>query len=146
MGGCTSWSPMGFGRVVPVKWHPHERLDLRIGSSALHSNEMNNGIYFSCQWSLFQCYGGLVCIFSNLLQVQFPFSAIANISRFLPLMSLPLLLPPPSVCHPPPTRPPAELLLQTQLRGRLDPAETPHRCECDPVETAPSPSTVAISL
>lgn len=30
-----------------------------------------------------------------------------------------------SVCHPPSTRPPARLLLQTQLRGRLDPGEPP---------------------
>lgn len=38
---------------------------------------------------------------------------------------------PPSVCHPPPARPPARLLLQTQLRGRLDSVEVPHRRECD---------------
>lgn len=60
------------------------------------------------------------------------FSVIADISKFLPLISLPSSSPSPSVCHPPPTRPPARLLLQTQLRGRLNPAEIPHRCECDP--------------
>lgn len=50
---------------------------------------------------------------------------------FLSLMSVPSSSSP-SVCHPPPARPPARLLLQTQLRGRLRPAGSPRRCERDP--------------
>lgn len=37
-----------------------------------------------------------------------------------------------SVCHPPSTRPPARLLLQTQLRGRLDLGDPPHTHRCEP--------------
>ena len=84
--------------------------------------------------TLLVCYISRLHIFKDGSYKCSSLSAIADISKkFLPLISLPsFLLPPPSVCHPPPARPPARLLLQTQLRGSLDPAETPHRCECDP--------------
>lgn len=64
---------------------------------------------------------------------------VADVSEFLPLICLPSSpsspLPSLSVCYPPPTRPPARLLLQTQLRGRLNALETstlPRRCDRGP--------------
>lgn len=125
-----------FGHVIYIMHVPMHTVVTRLFCSITMASRSTVGSVYG-KASVFPIFGFCrTSEYNNLSSL----SVIANISKFPPLISLPSSSSL-SVCHPPPTRPPARLLLQTQLRGRRYPAENPTQVGMWPMETTSSPST-----